>query len=268
MSAHTSATEAALFAALGAFADVPGFRVVDEGDLLRTEARGMPYAFLNGVMRIDLSARGASERIGAIDAAYASLGLPVSWWLTPGSRPADLVRLLVAAGKAPADVDEGMAIDLDPWPAPLDEALRAGPRGLTVGPVASATDLSDWVGVMAGSYGWTDPPATAHLERLYDPRSAPRHGRHQLLARLAGEAVACASLFVIGPIAWVTNIGVIPPARGRGIGGVITARCLTLAAERGHGHAWLAASAMGASVYRRLGFVATGPLVAYRTARG
>jgi ribosomal protein S18 acetylase RimI-like enzyme len=254
-------TEAAHAAAMTAFRDVAGVSIEDEGDLLRTVARGRPFSFLNAVLRLDLDPEHVPERVAQIEAAYRSLGLYPEWWVTMGSRPMGLRVHFAGLGLSVGEDDQGMAIDLDPWPEAVSRATSAHPADLAVLEVATAADLADWIDVKCQSYGFRDPARAATYAVLYDTRAAPRAGRTQLLARLGTRAVAIASLFEVDGLAWVTNIGTVPTARGRGIGKAVTAASLAIAAERGHRRAWLAASSMGASLYRRLGFVDTGPLV-------
>ncbi|MFO1539312.1 MAG: GNAT family N-acetyltransferase, partial [Chloroflexota bacterium] len=104
-------------------------------------------------------------------------------------------------------------------------------------------------------------PARPALQRgLTHPRLP--HGRAGarivLLATLAGAPVGAGSLFRAAGQGWVTNIGTVPAARGRGVGAAMTQACLRLATERGDPSAWLAASPMGAPLYARLGFRAAG----------
>jgi GNAT superfamily N-acetyltransferase len=133
---------------------------------------------------------------------------------------------------------------------------------MTVSVVRTIDDLDAWIGVMAGAYGWSDGARGALMRRLYDPRT--RHGadprRIQVLARLGGAPVGAASLFAAAGQGWVTNVGTIPAARGRGVGTAVTAACLAISAGRGDPSSWLAASAMGEPVYARLGFRTVGRL--------
>jgi GNAT superfamily N-acetyltransferase len=253
---------------MSAFGDVDGFEVIDEGDLIRTMAHGRPFAFLNGVLRLALERDGLEDRVSHIEARYRAEGLPLTWWTGPSSRPLGLDALFTGMGLQAVEDDEGMSIDLEPWPDTLATATAAVPPKLTISEVRDSRDLDDWIGAMAESYGWVDSLKARHMAELYDPELAPRAGRHQFLARLAGRPVAVASLFDVEGLAWVTNIGTVPDARGMGIGAAVTTRTLVMAAEHGHARAWLAASAMGTPVYRRLGFVATGKLNGYRRQAG
>jgi N-acetylglutamate synthase-like GNAT family acetyltransferase len=75
-----------------------------------------------------------------------------------------------------------------------------------------------------------------------------------VLVRRDGVAVACASLFPAGDLAFVTNVGTIPEARGAGHGTTATLAVLAIARRFGYGRAALTASLMGRGVYARIGF--------------
>jgi GNAT superfamily N-acetyltransferase len=246
-------TEAALEAALGAFDGIGGIELIHERDCVRTIAYGRPYGFLNGVMALNLDPARVAERVADMDREYRDRGLPLTWWITPRSRPTDVADRLAWAGLTPEEDESGMAIELADWREPVI------PTGLSIELVVDRSGLADWVGAMGASYGWNDPAKARTLEELYDPEADDGVARPgvQVLVRRDGEAVGCGSLFESGGFAWVTNIGTVPGARRQGVGGAVTGRILSLARDRGHGRAFLAASLMGEPVYRRMGFVTT-----------
>jgi len=253
---------AVLAEAATCFGDVPGVEVVDEGDLVRSFAPGRPQPYMNGVARLDVtSGEALVARIGALEEPYRAAGLPTSWWADDTTRPADAETWFERAGLRLGGGEAVMALDLASMPgAALHAGDPATTEGVTVSEVETMADLDAWIGVMAGSYGWGDTERATLMRELYDPRTP--HGsnglRVQVLARLGGVAVGGASLFQTAGQGWVTNVGTMPVARGRGVGGAVTVATLRLALERGNKTAWLAASAMGEPVYRRLGFATVG----------
>jgi GNAT superfamily N-acetyltransferase len=254
---------AVLAAAAVAFGDVPGVDVVDEGDLVRSFAPGRPVAYANAIARLSVDTAGFAARVDAIEAAYRAAGLPTSWWIDGMTRPADAAERLAACGLADGGSEAVMV--LEPIDAPGSRALAeetATRAGATVRVVERRGDLDDWIVVMAGAYGWSDAARAQVMRGLYDPE-AP-HGRNgrriQVLARVEGRAVGAASLFLAAGQAWVTNVGTIPAARGRGVGAAVTTAVLALGGDAGCPTAWLAASGMGEPVYRRLGFRTVGRL--------
>lgn len=249
-----------------AFGDVPGIEVVDEGDLVRSFAPGRPEPYLNCVARLRVASGDLGERVAAVERTYRPAGLPTSWWVDDWTVPADAADLLRGLGLRPAGSEAVMVLDLAGDPVAVADAReRAMAAGVSVRRVQTIDDLEAWMEVMATAYGW---PEAGRAERVgvmrdvYDPRT--RHGRDprrtHVLAELGGVAVGAASLFAAAGQGWVTNVGTIPSARGRGVGAAVTIATLDLATERGHPTAWLAASEMGEPVYARLGFRSVGRL--------
>jgi GNAT superfamily N-acetyltransferase len=246
-----------------AFADVPGIVVVDEGDLVRSFAPGLAQPFVNTIARQAVDPEGFDARVRTVEAPYRAAGLPISWWVDDDTRPSGAFTRLVALGLRPSGAEAVMVLDLrEPAPA-VEAATRDAERnGILVRRVASMRQLEGWIAVMAGAYGWSDPAKEVVMRRLYDPE-AP-HGRDgrrvHVLATLDGSPVGAASLFQAAGQGWVTNVGTVPAARGRGVGAAVTAATLAIAREQGDPSAWLAASEMGEPVYRRLGFRTVGRL--------
>lgn len=244
------------------FGDVPGVEVVDEGDMVRSFAPGRPQPYLNGVARVAVAQGEALlARMREVEPRYRAAGLPTSWWVDDTTRPADAASWLERAGLRPGGGEAVMVLGLATTPeAALHAGDTAAADGVEVTVVEAMADLDAWIEVIAGAYGWADRERATLMQGLYDPRTP--HGsngrRIQVLARLGGTAVGGASLFGTAGQGWVTNVGTIPAARGQGVGGAVTAATLRLAMERGHPSAWLAASAMGEPVYRRLGFRTVG----------
>lgn len=80
------------------------------------------------------------------------------------------------------------------------------------------------------------------------------------LRRIVGGA-CCASF---GETGWIGALGVVPRARGRGIGSALTEACVDWLRERGAETVLLHATDAGRPVYERLGFVAEGRSRAWR----
>ncbi|MEO6496023.1 MAG: GNAT family N-acetyltransferase [Solirubrobacteraceae bacterium] len=80
------------------------------------------------------------------------------------------------------------------------------------------------------------------------------------LRRIVGGA-CCASF---GETGWIGALGVVPRARGRGMGSALTQACVEWLRERGATTVLLHATDAGRPVYERLGFVAEGRSSAWR----
>lgn len=73
--------------------------------------------------------------------------------------------------------------------------------------------------------------------------------------------MCCASF---GTTGWIGALGVVPAARGRGLGTALTEACLAWLSERGAQTVMLYATDPGRPVYERLGFVREGLAVAWQ----
>jgi GNAT superfamily N-acetyltransferase len=248
-------SEAALVAALAAIARLPGASVTVEADATWV-ASGRPLEGLNHVLRAAFVGDDAAieARIDELHAALRERGsTPATWWLGPSTTPADLERRLAARGFIEAEPEYGMVIDLRGWPASSSTDAAAG-----IGAVAAVDDaagLDDFLAVMAGAYGWSDDGRSDTWAELYRLANAGADDslRH-VVVRVDGEPVACASLFTAAGHAFVTNVGTIPAARGRGLGTKATLAVLDIAARMRSPTASLTASRMGRGVYARIGF--------------
>jgi GNAT superfamily N-acetyltransferase len=187
------------------------------------------------------------------------------WWTGPSTEPSNLGERLVARGmigqqeqarlyapgvEVEAAGTPAMAADLA---AMNEDALEQAPAGFAIDEVRDERALEDFRRVFVESYevpeliaqAWVDATTTLGLGRtpwrLY-------------VGRLDGEAVATNLVFNGGGVAGVYGIGVVPAARGHGIGGAITLAPLLDARDEGYRHAVLFSSAMGVRTYERIGF--------------
>ena len=247
-----SESEASLKAALSLLGRLPGARVRDAPDVSWL-ASGRPLAHLNHVFGVRLRGKPAAIEL-RIDHAHAAVTdrgtLPATWWIGPATTPVDLVSRLAARGLTEAEPEFGMIVDVAGLPPPHGEIEEVG-----------GAQLDEWLGVMARSYGWSDPRAIEAWTELYrgalDERDPPWW---HVLVRADGAPVACASLFPAGDLAFVTNVGTVPEARGAGHGTSATLAVLAIARRQRFERASLTASLMGRSVYARIGFREDGRL--------
>lgn len=248
-------SEAAMRASMELIARLPGARVSREADLTWL-ASGRPFSSLNHVQQIGLdgSDQAIDQRISGVHTDLVRAGsAPATWWVGSSTRPKDLGRRLAARGFMEVEPEFGMVIEIADARPP--EALRAD---VTVVPVATRAELDEWLSVMGGAYGWPGGgggSASAWAELYGAAIDEPDPPWRHFLVREADRPVACSSMFYAGGLAFVTNIGTVPDARGRGLGTFATRATLDDARRRGHRHASLAASLMGRGLYARLGFV-------------
>jgi GNAT superfamily N-acetyltransferase len=244
-------SEAALVAALTVIGRLPGAEVRTAPDTTWVAA-GRPLDGMNHVLRAELGGSSAAieARIDEIDASLRERGsVPATWWIGPSTRPGDLAQRLEARGFVAAEPEYGMVLDLEALTVP--SAAREG----AVVPVEDPAGLDDFLAVMAAAYGWADDGRSIAWAELYRlPRSATDRLWRHVVVRAGGRPAACATLFTAGDHAFVSNVGTIPSARGRGLGTIATLAVLIIAADLGFRRASLTASRMGRGVYARLGF--------------
>lgn len=143
-------------------------------------------------------------------------------------------------------------------------ALVENEPGILTRPVADRDRPEVLAGVLADAFGYAPGVERSFAEvlgqRLDDPRV------EAVVADDGGEVAGVAFAFVQGDLAYVTDTGVRPEARGqrlgRALGSAVAARCV----QRGARVVWLAAEAGGAveRFWSGLGFAAAYTAVTYQ----
>jgi GNAT superfamily N-acetyltransferase len=90
------------------------------------------------------------------------------------------------------------------------------------------------------------------------------HYFYPAVAEIDNKVVGCGIAFVHGNVAWLGTIIVLPEYRRRGIGREITSHLMRYCKDRGCITQLLTASAMGESVYKKLGFNISAEYVFYK----
>jgi ribosomal protein S18 acetylase RimI-like enzyme len=218
-------------------------------------SRGLRQVFAENVMRIDLDTPASAPPVAAprpADPDTQASAPPVA-----APRPADLdtppsapsVPPLAARNTVGGNAERGFeprwpaGVTLETWNdataprfhAVYDASFRERPGF----PGWSATEWID--GVVEGDFR----PDWSVLANLPD----------------IGDAG-----FITAAVGWIDQVGVVPAARGRGIGAALMGEALTRMRADGQTHAWLSVSVDNPAVvlYRRLGFAAQGRRARYR----
>lgn len=223
---------------------------------------GISHPFMNVVLRTQLHPNSADPRIEETLAHFRSKESPqLSWWLEPGTQPADLGKHLLVHGFTYSKGALGMAVDLlalnEDWPSP---------SGLTIEAVGDGEALAQWIhpffmgfGGHAGFGGRDERKASFELFSGLGFEMPLR----SYVGWLDGKPVAASQLFLGAGVAGIYCVATVPEARGQGIGGALTLAPLREARAMGYRIGILQASPMGESVYRRLGFQEYGRLSNY-----
>jgi len=208
-------------------------------------ASEVPFPLFNCVLDTRLTGEDAGLQIDGIQAKAAIRGVPISWYVTPLSRPANLGELLMERGFA---LDGGAAA----FAGTIPEMEPEGVPGLSIARVTDRDALIDWCSVLTAVFGF--PPSVGHSWfEMHDAVGFIGRWRHYL-ALLDGRPVGASSLFAGQKMALVANVAVLSKARRKGIGTSVTVAALRDARSLGQDRAAIFSSDMGEGVYRRLGF--------------
>jgi GNAT superfamily N-acetyltransferase len=219
----------------------------------------LPALPFNGVFRSRLAPGEvpgvAEETLGLATARR----VPVAWRVTL-TAPPETTAALEAHGWHAERQTPVMAADLGDHQSAGDP-----PGGVTCEEVTAAT-LHEWSRVVAVSFGC--PEEYVHGPAAYD-RAFGLPGEttmRRFLAREDGEPVA-ASAVLPGPVgtalAGIFSVATLEPARGHGLGALMTRVAMSAARDSGAVVAVLQASDMGRPVYQRLGFDTVGHIAVH-----
>jgi len=250
-----------------------GSSTVEEADLEPSEAERLHAAACEVAPRLSTALEGArfERRPGYVWMVCPQVPIPSfnSVWAEDDSCApalADAVSEIVSLGlpasvlmrrdRTPACEEAAAHIGL----MLLEEipAMLAGPdevRGpdlpdLEVIHVTTADGLAQALAVAAD--GFDAPPEI--FAPLYDFDVARLDGLEYYVGRVGNADVTTAVGFTIGNAVGIFNVATLAPYRGRGYGAAITAQAAGEGFRAGAEFAWLQSSAVGHSVYRRLGF--------------
>ncbi len=223
-----------------------------------------------GVWRTHLSSDQVDSAIDETIAWFAARNAPFFfWWTGANTTPADLGERLQARGLLDMAEQQSalapgikqtelgapcMAADLQH----MDEtALTAVPAGFRIEEVATEAALIDFKRVFVESYEIPDWAGQAWVDATQAIGIGKTSWR-MFVGYLDDSPVATNMLYNGAGVASLYAVGVVPAARGMGIGGAITLKPLLEARDLGYRHAVLFSTEMAQSVYERIGFRLTG----------
>lgn len=218
----------------------------------------LPALPFNGVFRSDLPPAGIAQVAAQTIALAQARHVPVAWRVTP-TTPPHTGPALEALGWHAEWRTPVMAIELN------GRSSARTKRGVTVEEVTAA-GLAEWSRVLAVSFGcpeeYVEGPASYDRDVGLPGETAFR----RFLLRIDGEPLA-SSAVLPGPagsgLAGIYNVGTLEPARGQGLGALVTQAAIDAARDAGALVAVLQASEMGRPVYERLGFDTVGSVAVH-----
>jgi len=252
--ARIRANEENLFGLIESLVGSPHVEVTRDGIALRTLSE-VPHPLFNSVLDARLSERNVDATVVGILAPYVDRGVPMTWWTTPSTRPADLPKVLERNGLVPVANAPCMSLDLHEWKDDVEPIA-----GFRIERVWNRSLASDWSRAVRVSFGFPDFAIEAYTEAMIQFGFGPDAPFEHWVGYLDGTPVASASLFRCAGVAGVYNVATLPSARGRGIGSAITQAPLREARGEGLRLAVLQASPRAFTVYVRLGFQQDGEI--------
>jgi ribosomal protein S18 acetylase RimI-like enzyme len=211
-----------------------------EDSLMKWVFTGIPYSFLNNVIRTQLTADNVDDVIQQTLAGFRVRNITkLSWWTEQGTQPINLGEHLVTHGLTYEQGAPGMAVDL------LGRREVLIPAGLTIKRVEDEE--------AAIGFGLPEPSESICFDLFaglgFD---LPLNN---YVGYISGEPVATAELFLGAGVAGIYWVSTVPEARHKGIGSAMTQEALRQAREMGYHIGILHSSEQGIDVYRMLGFV-------------
>ena len=243
---------------------IPGRELRDLGDALLLHDPLDPEPFWNRMEGMCWPSEPAAfdRRLGEAGILFASVGRQPHFWLAPPhDEPADLEARLSANGFE--DMGKGLlmvARDAEPARAAL---ARPGDAGTAIERLArldghAAEGAADAiVGVLFDAFGVGDARRTGIVAETRASLADPRFTHY--LVRQGGDPVAVARRATFEGLSYLSSIGTLEAARGRGFGRLVTATALVDAIDAGSEWVHLGVFAdnpTAIALYERLGFAA------------
>jgi len=211
---------------------------------------GLDRAGYNGITHAEFSPESIDQQIEDSLHLFRQSSTPLTWWVGPLSRPANLGQALQAYGFHHNRDMIGMAAYLD------DLAEFISPEAdYSFEPVSSPGELREWLPLFMRTFGIpledNDFVQDVFSQLSFSSKSEWRH----YLIRINGETVATSSLHLGAGVAGLYNIATHPKYRERGLGTAITRLTFEQAQEMGFTIGTLQTTYPNAlRLYHRMGF--------------
>jgi len=227
----------------------PHSKVEDSPEFLRL-TNGIRHPMSNFVFRSCFPSQEVGAKIDEMIGLFNSENLPLTWFVGPCCMPEDLGQHLVSHGLV-WEVDVGgMTIDL----SKMNEGLPT-PEGLVVKRVRNKSDMEQYLVPFGKGFEFPDPVVDGWRKMDSSHGFGKNLPRINYVGLMNGVPVSCATLFKAFDFAGIYCVATVPEMRRKGAATALIIDALREARDEGYKSGLLQAKAMGASVYRRIGFV-------------
>jgi len=227
----------------------PHSRVDDSPEFLRL-TNDVPHPMSNFVGRTRFPSHEVGAKVDEVLGYFKSKSLPMTWFVGPCCRPADIGQHLVSRGLV-WEVDVGgMTIDL----SKMNEDLPV-PEELTMKRVRSKADLEQYLIPFGKGFEFPDIVVDGWRRMDSSHGFGKRLPRVNYVGLMSGVPASCATMFKAFDMAGIYCVATVPEMRRKGVATALIVNALREARDEGYKTGLLQAKAMGASVYRRIGFV-------------
>ena len=201
---------------------------------------------MNEVCFSQVDDRDAEHVIDETWAMYRALGLQTKWYVTPWTQPANFGERLGARGFSSTRLramGAGTQLQIDV------------PAGVDVTEVTDASALHEFLDVTSRGWNIRKDEYAALLASHETALTEEPRVAHLFIARIAGEAVGTAALFVRGDYGYFVGGQVLASARGKGAYKALARARLRFLRDRGIDYAVTHASEeTAAPLLERMGF--------------
>ena len=227
----------------------PISRVEDEPEFLRLSC-DIQHPMCNYVFRSRFPAQEIDARIEEMIDFFRSRSLPMSWMAGPCCQPSNIGEQLASHGLVLESEVVGMTIDL----RNLKEDLPTA-EDLTIKRVANEGDLQQYLRPFGIGFEFPDAVVTGWGRMNASHGFGAQLPRTDYVALMNNEPVSCTSLFKTPDAAGIYCVATVPGMRRKGAATALIINALREARDEGYKLGLLQAKAMGAGVYRKIGFV-------------
>lgn len=211
---------------------------------------GIKDHFFNGVISFRCEIDDTQKEVAKTLGFFYSHRIPMTWWITPSTKPVNLQMYLHRFGLNFLESYPGMIIDLS---ESLKEEIDLI-SDIKIESVRTVDKLSDWTMIYQIGFQASEETSSWLFEVYKDLGIDQKQPLQHFIGYSGHLPVAISSVFFGRSVAGIWNVCTHPKHRRKGFGRAITIAPLVSALERRYQRAGLFATEEGFSVYKNIGF--------------